>query len=62
MNEIAELQSPIIYDRKHIQAELDEEEEIVIDAIKEYREHSHVRPFKNNPKYYADAEKHNKEL
>ena len=48
------MQSPIAT-RNQVQADLDEIEEEVIDAIQEYRDTYHINDFKNYKSYYPDA-------
>lgn len=48
------MQSPIAT-RNEIMADLDEAEELVMDAIEEYRTTDFVKDFKNYKNYYDDA-------
>ena len=60
-NEIQQMQSPIAT-RNEIMADLDEAEELVMDAIEEYRTTDFVKDFKNYKNYYDDAKNQNIEL
>lgn len=52
--EIAQLSSPVMH-RNQVQPELDEAEEIIIDALQEYRQVETYKEFKNYRSYYEDA-------
>ncbi|TNV86326.1 hypothetical protein FGO68_gene1405 [Halteria grandinella] len=59
--EIAQLSSPVMH-RNQVQPELDEAEEIIIDALQEYRQVETYKEFKNYRSYYEDALQQNMAL